>query len=231
MSWIPSGTNGYIGNWWQSYGRWSVLSDNNAPVSSSGVIELVIPSGASGGAGIGAFGGWDGQRGEYRSIYASFGFRIGGTDYENHPVRTKLVEIGYGATPGTGGAAQGVIGISGEWGNRTLASSFKLDLATQDIVERNLSANVNTNRLLTVGPWHRIEVLMTINDVGVANGKFKMWIDGQMTHDYTDVVYRSAASPAMFWAWKHDIVWGGTGGTRTRNDRFLWDHLYLAGVK
>jgi hypothetical protein len=220
-----------MGNWWQSYGRWSVLSDANAPTSESGVIELVIPSGASGGAGIGAFGGWDGQRGEYRSIYGAFSFRIGGSDYENHGVRTKLVEIGYGATPGTGGAAQGVIGISGEWGNRTLASSFKLDLATQDIVERNLSANVNTNRLLTVGPWHRIEVLMTINDIGVANGKFKMWIDGQLTHDYTDIVYRNAANPAMFWAWKHDIVWGGTGGTRTRNDRFLWDHLYLAGMK
>jgi hypothetical protein len=231
LSWLPSGTNGNAGNWWQSYGRWSTMSDNNAPFSASGVMELVIPSGASGGAGIGAFGGWDGQKGEYRAIYGSFGFRIGGSDYENHPVRTKLVEIGYGAPPGTGGAAQGVIGISGEWGGRTLAPSFKLDLAQQDIVERNLAANVNTARLLTVGPWHRIEVLMTMNDIGAANGKFKLWIDGQLTHEYTDLVYRTAAYPAMFWNWKHDVVWGGTGGNRTRNDRFLWDHVYLAGVK
>jgi hypothetical protein len=231
LSWLPSGTNGNAGNWWQSYGRWSTLSDNNSPFSASGVMELVLNSGTPGGAGIGAFGGWDGQKGEYRAIYGSFGFRIGGTDYENHPIRTKLVEIGYGATPGTGGAAQGVIGISGEWGARTVASSFKVDLAQQDIVARNLDPNVNTSRLLTVGPWHRIEVAMTINDIGAANGTFKMWIDGQMTHNYSDVVYRTAAYPAKFWNWKHDIVWGGTGGARTRNDRFLWDHVYIAGVK
>jgi hypothetical protein len=232
LSWLPSGTNGNVGNWWQtSYGKWTILSDSDSPFSPSGVMELVIPSGTPGGAGVGGFGGWDGSRGEYRAIYGSFGFRMGGTEYENHTVRTKLVEIGYGATPGTGGAAQGVIGISGEGGSRTLASSFKLDLAQQDIVARNLNANVNTNRLLTVGPWHRIEVLMTINDIGVANGTFKMWVDGQLTHSYSDVVYRTAAYPAKFWNWKHDIVWGGTGGTRTRNDRFLWDHVYVAGIQ
>ena len=104
-----------------------------------------------------------------------------------------------------------MIGISGEGGGRTLASSFKLDLAQQDIVARNLDANVNTSRLLTVGPWHRIEVLMTINDIGVANGTFKMWIDGQQTHNYSNMVYRTSGYPAKFWNWKHDIVWGGTG--------------------
>jgi hypothetical protein len=231
LSWLPSGTNGNSGSWWQGGSGWSILSDNSAPFSASGVMELVLPAGLPGGAGTGGFGGWDGQRGEYNSVYVSFGFRIGGTDYENHPVRTKLAEIGYGEPFGVGGNAQGVIGISGEGGARTLASSFKLDLAQQRIVARNLNANVNTQRLLTVGPWHRIEVLMTINSIGSANGTFKLWIDGQLTHSYSDVVYRTAEYPYKFYAWKHDIVWGGMGGERTRNDRFLWDHVYIAGLK
>jgi hypothetical protein len=231
LSWLPSGTNGNSGSWWQGGSRWAILSDNAAPFSASGVMELVIPAGLPGGAGPGGFGGWDGQRGEYSSIYVSFGFRIGGSDYENHFVRTKLAEIGYGEPYGVGGNAQGVIGISGEGGGRTLASSFKLDLAQQRTVARTLDANVNTQRLLTVGPWHRVEVVMTINSIGSANGTFKLWIDGQLTHSYSNVVYRTAEYPYKFYAWKHDIVWGGIGGERTRNDRFLWDHVYIAGVR
>ena len=73
-------------------------------------MELVLPSGLPEAQvrldpAVGTAAG-----GSTRAIYGSFGFRIGGTEYENHTVRTKLVEIGYGATPGTGGAAQGVIG-------------------------------------------------------------------------------------------------------------------------
>ena len=64
LSWLPSGTNGNLGNWWQtSYGRWAILSDNTVPFSASGVMELVLPSGLPGGAGAGGFGGWDGSRG------------------------------------------------------------------------------------------------------------------------------------------------------------------------
>jgi hypothetical protein len=73
---------------------------------------------------------------------------------------------------------------------------------------------------------------MEINTLGQANGKFKMWVDGIMTHNYSNVVWRTTAYPAKFFGRKIDPVWGGTGGSaKTRTDRVIFDHIYISGMK
>lgn len=228
---LPTGTNGLRGSWWNGGYGYNTNSDDNAPTSAAGVLQVALPAGLSGGRSAGKYGGWDGAGGEYRGMYAAFTFRIVGTSYENQPVATKLAEVGYGLPNAPGAAnAQGYLIIKGT-GSQTIESAFQLWFCQQDILNRNLVANVNTSNLLTAGPWHRIELLMTMNEIGVANGVLKLWIDGQLALSYSDVVYRTPSYPALFHAWKHDVVWGGIGGTRTRTDYFKFDHDYVAGLR
>jgi hypothetical protein len=73
---------------------------------------------------------------------------------------------------------------------------------------------------------------MEINTIGKADGKFRMWWNGVKTHDYSNVVWRTATYPAKFFARNWSPVWGGSGGgSKTRDDRLWVDHLYISGVK
>jgi hypothetical protein len=57
-----------------------------------------------------------------------------------------------------------------------------------------------------------------------------MWIDGTMVMDYSDVTYITRTTPRGFTMFKWNPTWGGSGGTRTRDDYILIDHLYLSGL-
>ena len=111
-------------------------------------------------------------------------------------------------------------------------TKFTFELRQQNIVTRNLYPNVDTRALFTCGTWHRYEILMEINSIGQANGKFQMWWNGIKTHNYTNVVYRTSTYPAKFFGRKLDPVWGGAGGSnKTRQAKILFDHIYISGVK
>ena len=74
---------------------------------------------------------------------------------------------------------------------------------------------------------------MTINDIGVANGTLKVWINGTQTHNYSNVVWRTSDAPSLFFGRMWDPTWGGNGNVpnKSRND-FLWiDHVYISAVR
>ncbi len=57
-----------------------------------------------------------------------------------------------------------------------------------------------------------------------------MWIDGVQTHNYTDITYLTPTLTTKFNLYKWNPTWGGSGGTRTRTDYVLIDHVYISGV-
>jgi hypothetical protein len=85
--------------------------------------------------------------------------------------------------------------------------------------------------VFTFGTWHRYEYVMTLNDIGVANGTVRLWWDGVLILEYTDVVFRDAANPSGFYGRRSDPIWGGGGGSqRSRTDYLDIDHLYISGL-
>lgn len=90
-------------------------------------------------------------------------------------------------------------------------SDWDVEFRQQQPVNRSMAQNVNTTRLFTSGTWHRMEVHVVLNDIGVANGKLKWWIDGILALDYSDITFRDATDSTGFHAWRWDPVWGGGG--------------------
>src|SRR5439155_13160615 len=89
--------------------------------------------------------------------------------------------------------------------------------------------NVNTTALMTCGTWHRWEVVLKLNTVGSANGVFQWWIDGTQILNYSDVTYLTLGNTLGFYTFKFWPVWGGIGGSKTRDDYMQVDHLYISG--
>ncbi len=156
-------------------------------------------------------------------------FRLTGSDYENQAVGTKIAYLGYGEAAST--ALSDAFMIIEGTGSQAIQSSFNLGLWQQNLTTRNLHQNVNLSKVLTVGPWHHFEILLGLNDLGVANGTLQWWVDGTLIMNYSDVVYIIPGATLGFQNFKFDPVWGGIGGTKTRNDYMQVDHLFISGVQ
>lgn len=83
---------------------------------------------------------------------------------------------------------------------------------------------------MTVGKWHQWEAVLQLNDLERTNGIFRMWIDGTLVLDYSDLVYVTPMYRLGFNLFKWNPTWGGSGGHRTRDDYIDVDHVYLSGL-
>jgi hypothetical protein len=231
-------TSGYgiiSGRWGRWYNATSSASDASAPKSSSGTLQFKWPKGLTPGTSPGMVTAWTSTSGtEYSKVYESGWVKIPSSSFEQHGPSYGLKMFGFWASGRKNYSNSQNFGWTR--GPRTNpVSAFQFILMQQQIVNRAMTPNVAHNLgtyYFTAGKWHRYEILMEINTIGQANGKFKMWWNGVKTHDYSNVVWRTSTYPAKFFARKWDPVWGGSGGSsKTRDDRLLVDHLYISGVK
>lgn len=95
----------------------------------------------------------------------------------------------------------------------------------------NLGQNVSTGSTFSFqrGEWHKWEIYLRSNTDGAGNGVVKMWIDGELLAEYTDVNFvpagRSTSWEHVYWA----PTWGGTGST-VPETMYMWtDHLRAQG--
>jgi hypothetical protein len=231
---VTSGYGVLAGKWcrWYNSGGTTAYSDGTAPKSSAGTLRFKFPKGLSPGASYGMVSMWTPTSGtEYSKVYESGWVRIPSSNFEMHGPSYGLKMFGLWASGRKPGPNSQIVGWASGVGTNPV-SAFKFVLKQQDFVLRNLLPNVDTRALFTAGKWHHYELLMETNTIGQANGKFKMWWNGVMTHNYSNVVYRTATYPAKFFGRKWDPVWGGAGGpSKSRDDYLLVDHVYISGVR
>lgn len=80
-----------------------------------------------------------------------------------------------------------------------------------------------------LGEWHRYEVLVIGNSGGNANGVMKLWVDGTLQHQETNMAYWTASQTPGFHAWAWEPTYGG-GRNSPREEMFLYvDHWYISG--
>lgn len=122
------------------------------------------------------------------------------------------------------------------------SAGVKLDfqIIQQGVVIRAMGANQGGSTATLSdwmnyrGVWRQLEILLEINtDNATANGRGRVWHDGILTHDYTDVQWQGAASPRKFTHCQFEPTWGGDTGTGTRPpaDMFTYvDRYLIAGI-
>ncbi|HEU4648214.1 MAG TPA: hypothetical protein VFS33_04080 [Gemmatimonadales bacterium] len=228
---------GILHGCWSRYSsQVNVVQDGSAPQSPGSALEYTWPAGLPIGTSAGSVNGWDGSNGgdlsrsEYSQIYESAWFKLEGADFEAPDAGMKLLGFwGVGQAGDGNRVANQVYGmIPGG-----VRSAFTVDIRQQGPVSRSMTPNRNDAPLIVVGQWTRYEVYMKLNDIGRANGVLKVWINGKLTHDYSDVTWRTPEAPSGFFGRRWDPTWGGMGNPshKTRTDRMLVDHIYISGAR
>jgi len=229
------------GSWWDfpagrdPDGGWMVaVTDNTAPVGDDKVLRTKFPKGMVGGTAPGNVGA---QWSDLSSVYVTFWYKMEGVSglWEGNP--TAINKWGWlGSAYGTTGNMQ-TLALMGSG----LRSWFTVQMRQQGPVSgaRNILQNVppyavvesptQAQGIATVGSWHQIEYLATLNTIGQQDGILKIWIDGRLTHDYANIRWRDAANPRGFYSWKWEPTYGGGGDKTLQDDYALLAKVYISG--
>jgi hypothetical protein len=85
----------------------------------------------------------------------------------------------------------------------------------------------NDPRLPVKGQWFLIETLAVMNTASASNGVYRIWLNGELLVDYSNVSYRSAATP-----WREcNLNWyfgGGPIATRAYDTYIDVDHARVS---
>lgn len=89
--------------------------------------------------------------------------------------------------------------------------------------------NLTGSCVLKRATWAKIELVLTGNTPGTANGRAELWMDGVKCLDVASIGYVASGQVS---AWK-DIwwspTWGGTGGSPSAQFYEAVDHIYVSG--
>jgi hypothetical protein len=200
------------------------------------------PSGWNAGYAPLSFGGWDRRggysyHGRYKKLYLSLWMKIPSKDFQNQNFGTKLFYLVHGNTYRQN---SDFLFLKGSANGTTIMSAMKLGMAISRVDERvepgslTYYQNTSGSALFTAGSWHQVELYLDVGSVNSANGTLRMWVDGTKVMDYTSKIKfldsrYSFTEGFLDFLWTP--VWGGSGGTRTRSDAILLDHVFIAGVK
>ena len=215
------------------YGRWSKWSTSHSV--EDGRLSTRFGRGLPPGSGPGNINGWDSRDGEYDEFYVHFeDYEINAPDFEMQDVAPGAKLLGYFGVGGDVSWQAEIYFIltEPEGDQGAYWDSFVPVLYRQGTPTLTPKwPRNNWGTFLYPGTKHDIEMVFKINDVGSANGVFKMWIDGTKIHDHADIEWRDAAGPKAFHMWHFAPIWGGGGNiSKTRSDFIYIGHVYMSGV-
>lgn len=95
---------------------------------------------------------------------------------------------------------------------------------------RNLVPNIVPDAVITRGQWHRWELERVCNTAGNADGIIRLWLDGVLILEYTDVQFVTAGESHVWTDHEWAPTWGGTGSNTdrvvvTQYQRQCWTYL------
>jgi len=90
----------------------------------------------------------------------------------------------------------------------------------------NYDENVGSSSPLALGQWHRVEFYVKYATTATSgDGIVKWWLDGVLLGSYTTV---QTPNDAGFIEFQFSPFWGGTGGTKSEQDYYWYDHVHLS---
>jgi hypothetical protein len=202
-------------------GTAAITMDPAAPKSPDSVMQVTYPTGYP--AGTTPFDQSVRTGGNYTQFYGSVWLKYSsGFAVDNAGILKILYIWGDDEMPSL---CLCVNNYSGGNGN------FTPQLGLQDATNVNLVPNVSgqVGYGFPTGQWVRLEFFLQMNTPGNSDGIAKVWANGVLVSNYTNVNY-IAGSTQHYW-WKYELApyWGGAGGT-VATPQYVWfDHLYGSG--
>jgi len=215
----------------------SVVDDQD--VSGGKALRLQFPSGVPDGRSYTRFDGWGptidyGGANAYDELYMSFWLKVEGSGFENQTVGTKVFYISFGTNDR---ANESFMMLEGTYDDQAVMSSMRPVYyitqmnadGTDPRAAHKQAPNVDESKRIVAGRWAHVELYFRANSIDDSNGQFKMWVDGSLTHDLSNLRFRSAQNPLGFYHMQFTSVWGGdTDDVRTRNDWWRVANMYLS---
>lgn len=233
----PTAGTGAFGTWTDA-NPYSIAgvgfgSDSAEPFSPPGCRTDRLYKGMTPGVGSGAgISGWASPAIYYRKLYACWTYKLVETAYYAGGIYpgTKIGFICYGNDTFAGGNS-GVIDFRHDAGE-TWLSACQVQLLQQGNVARALVQNVDATKRFIMGSWNILEHVCLLNTLGAADGIYQQWVNGYLTTDYRDVVWRTSNAVNPFCLFRPGcLTWGGGGSASKPNDEnFRTGHVYLAGI-
>ena len=212
------------------------ISDPTAPVNGPTVLRMLWPSGLVDGNGPSArFDCIFGR--SYKELYVSYHFKLPGagspSGWEMQGTTTKMLGyLSYGKTNRRNQFFMWfnplTFAVDSEPGPWSTKSDFTNEYGGPDI-----SQNVNTAKLIALG-WNQMELYFKLNDDGVANGVHRVWVNGTLVIERTNVTMVGSAFGTTngFYQLHFHPIWGGVNGqVKTRDDYLYLADLYASGVE
>jgi hypothetical protein len=187
-----------------AFGSASNVTDATAPSGDSKVARFVYPAGAA--AGYGTGGASLVIPDNTVRIYNSFNMRMS-SNYTVHPSNQKLSYAFKATDKSVGSHVLGIMPGSGE----TNYTSGVLRFNMQPQVSGEPTRYRNSGSLVPVRDvWYHIETLSVMNTVlGTADGIFRMWVDGVLHMDYTNVLFSDTGGILKWRNFSLDPYYGG----------------------
>jgi hypothetical protein len=193
----------------------SLVQDANAPKSPSGVLRATYQSGFGGGS---APGWWEISHSGRRVLYVSYWAKLS-SNFDGHltGINKQFYEWADGK-PIFYFEAYGV-------GSASLAPRVVLQGTPRDAV---YSPNLVTNAVIPRGQWYRVEILLTGNTSGSANGAVDWWLNGVHVGSVTSGVQFTPGTTSWN-LYTFRPIWGGLGDAVPSTMTLDMDHLYMSG--
>jgi hypothetical protein len=196
----------------------TIATDANAPQSPSNVLQINYPAGFAGGSspdftetGIPSV----------RVLYTCYWVKFS-ANWQGH--NTGINKLGYtwfDNTPAFVAEAEGA-------GSSPLVSRMAIQYS---LVQPNsdgwYNQNLAPNAVFTRGKWDLVEIVITGNSAGTADGILDWYLNGVHVGHYSGIQWSSAAT---LWNLNRIYpVWGGIGDVVRADQYIQWDHIYMSG--
>ena len=199
---------------WDTDTNLTIVQDATAPKSPSNVLRWTYPAGFAGGSAPGHTGtAHSGQRVMYISYWGKLS-----TNFWGHltAVNKQLYEWANGSNVFYF-EARGV-------GSGTLRPSICLQ---GTLTDGNYSPNLVPTAEIIRGQWYHVEIVLTGNSSGTADGSVDWWLDGVHVGSRTSLQFTSSAT--SWGIFEFTPVWGGVTDNVPATMTFDVDHVYLSG--
>lgn len=190
--------------------NYQLVSDATAPRSAPGIARAYYPAGYKAGTGPIAV---DHAVPKAQGLFTCFWLRLS-PGWVGEPSGVNKVLHFW-----LGGSNRAVISAQGAG-----AGPFRASIRTQNtwpVGNRNLGGSGQ----IRPGHWSLVEVELVTNAAGVANGRARWWVDGQLAGDYA-LGWTQAAGWWERVSW--NPTWGGTAGVLGQPQWMDLDHLVVA---
>jgi hypothetical protein len=204
-----------------SRGSTAGFTDATAPYSPDKVARFVYPAGAADGFGTG-------QRGvdvpdDTVRVYTSFNIRLS-SNYTVHPSNQKIIYLFRTTDQSNGSMVLGIRPGSGE--TDYTAGTLRWNMQTQTSDATRYS-NTGTPSLVR-DTWYHVEMLAVMNTIaGTADGVFKVWVDGDLIFDYSNVLFTDTGGVMKWRDAAFDPYYGGnTPGHTIPSECYIYTDNY-----